>query len=163
MKISKKSWHYRFQIWAREKLDLREYPPQSLCPYFWSTIGLGLLTAIAGVIVGVIWTAVTVAGALVWLWSVMTNRDERLAKKQAAKDALIMERARIQRAIYELEDLFYAKKISREEFERRYAELKAKLYGEKKVEKVKEPSLIMEFIRAKKAKVCPLIEFVDEE
>lgn len=72
MKISKRSWHYRFQLWIRhwdgpfgffkEENDKkpRELPPTNLCDYFWSLVFLAVvalpLIPFIYVVFIVIWT-----------------------------------------------------------------------------------------------------------
>lgn len=133
MKINKKSWHYRFLRAVDANI------PTSLCPYFWKTVWVTMLTsAIITPFVVVMYAmgdkllvslGITFVSKITWI----------IASTLVGTVAIAGIVATIFGAVF---GFFWAK----ENFKPPY----------------KEEPMIISFIKAKKSKICPTLEFVDE-
>jgi glucan phosphoethanolaminetransferase (alkaline phosphatase superfamily) len=138
MTVRRTTWHYR--LWKIGRKSDSE--PYSLCKYFWHIFLLKVIlpAALAGlVLVGI--------GSLVWV--IVKNPVEAgLATAVAAILVAIV-----------LGIIVLVKSTE----ERRAARKKQREYVAAMTppKPPKEPSLFWEFIKAKKRKVCPLIQVVD--
>lgn len=67
MEISKSSWHYRLLSFFG--MDI----PTSLCPYFWKTVFVCIISLFACVVVSAVAWAVLYLGGLIWLFPNLPN------------------------------------------------------------------------------------------
>ncbi|QXO12748.1 hypothetical protein pEaSNUABM49_00535 [Erwinia phage pEa_SNUABM_49] len=159
MNISTNSWHYKMNEFVYEFLN--KNVATSLCGYFWQTVFAPIITltlAIVGLIVISIlsWGALYLVGALfsnflVWInvlpeaFQLVKNVfNWRFIPMSILFDVLVI-------AVF-------------------YGKYKYSSYKERKIEEAKEkgapidskPLLVIEYIKAKKRKICPLINFTDD-
>lgn len=160
LKISENAWHYKLHNIVRDPVNfvyddrkdrgwlkydsVYKRQPNSLCSYFWSTV-LCILLTIVGAILAV--AIALLAVVTVPIWGVIV---------------LI---------VYFAHKLYLRRKENKkkqnEEFKKKYIEENGweawldYYWGHNKPPK--EPNLLWEFIKAKKNRVCPLIEIVKEE
>lgn len=140
MKVRKSSWHYRLWRVGRSNPDSE---PRDLCRYFWHIMLLKVL--VPAVIAGFVLLGV---GALVW---VIVRNPVEAALATSAASILVASVIGLVVLIKATEPRRAAKKKARE-----FASATAP------PKPPKEPSLLWEFIKAKKRKACPLIDVVDE-
>lgn len=117
MKISKKSWHYRWLLFMNQyKIDNM---PKSLCGYFWSlVISLFGVPVFFVAVSPVILFGCICAGLYYSYWWIVDKYKNHRDKKRIARGEPVC--------------------------------------------KHREPSLFRKWLKAKKEKVCPLIEFTEE-
>ncbi len=141
MKISKDSWHYR--LFCRANV----MPSSSLCIYFWQAVFLltqNILLAIAGLFIVSIGLSplallfdvdvpanVVSTSILFWI-AILICVAVVVVPETVRKSLMLIGRAKNKVRVYAMPD-----------------------------EKPKEPSLVTEWLKAKKDKVCPVIEFKD--
>src|SRR3990170_3969373 len=143
-----KGWHYKLvlYVWGRSYFndwgDPKYVKRISLCTYFWSVV-----LSIFMYPVSIIWHTrlvqiliVVLAGLSEWWWIGLAIFFGGIGAGAGVAGAVIG-------AGYLYDRIKYYRR-------RRYEEV---------VRKPRKPSLIKEFIKAKKNKVCPCIEFVDED
>ncbi|SOK59305.1 Phage protein [Yersinia phage fHe-Yen9-03] len=159
MKISTNSWHYKMNEYVYDMLN--KNISNSLCGYFWQTVFAPIITltiVLLGLVVISIlsWGAFYLVGALFsnfLVWINVLPESFQLLKKvfnwrfipmSILFDVLVV-------------GVFYSKH-------------KYSSYKERKIEEAKEkgiqidskPLLVVEYIKAKKRKICPLIEFTKD-
>lgn len=138
MKINKKSWHYQLQ----RNFGIRlEYCKISLCGYFWSTVFCLLICALL---------MVMIVPAIMVL-SILPSSFFIVKEPSLINVSGFLH-------IYILSFLWYMYR-----FESEYYQVhREKKRSIKKNCPKKEPGLLISYIRARKEKICPLIEFEDE-
>lgn len=148
MKLSKNSWHYKLNKHVSNNYYI---PPKSLCLYFWQTVGkmLALVVALGGVcLIGlgflsiILFLQTGITGWVIW--------PEIIFELGAVLTAVILFLSMMGGVIATTEGHM---KVFPEWM---------KITRFKKHEQVeKKPSLVVEYIKAKKEKVCPYIEWED--
>lgn len=168
--INKTAWHFRWLKWIRF-IGEREYSnykpvynaegsflgynsvtrvevrgPKSICPYFWMLVGSFVLFA-AGI--GVVLGALGLIGLglfylVKWCIANPVQFFEILAFVGAAVSLVAL-------VIFGGPRLF--RFLGRKSMDRYYKKLAN--------QKEKQPSVVLTYIKAKKEKVCPLVEYVD--
>ena len=148
MEISRKSWHYRLAS------DVYNIPHQSLCIYFWQVVSaafvrilhIGFLMFMACFVIGFFAVPITWGlGELGWIKPVVPG------EVAAVPIAIMSIAAAAALAIFLLNGIKYL--IEEYQYKRK------KKNRQKGV--AKEPNLVVEYIRAKKQKVCPTLKFKD--
>lgn len=137
MKINKKSWHYKL---IRSIMNEPEYYYQTICKYFWALVGsilawIGILLVIAILSTGFVYVAFIVPlaspGLFETFWSMVlwTFMGYNAIK--------------IARGVKEYySDNFFFTTIY-----------------ERPRKKEQKPNIVAEWLKAKKAKICPFIDF----
>ena len=161
--ISKKSWHYRV---ARMILD-GSSPSNSLCVYFWQVLFGVLFSAL--VVAFLIAVVVVLGCGLIKILILLSYPATWPYTDSSYVEGLISAALWVIVAVYCLVN-------SRERFNKAYRDMKyrdgylpwyfymiikpndAKVASTKR----KEPNLLVEFIKAKKSKVCPILEFTND-
>lgn len=166
MKISKTSWHY----WLNNKLrddshtmyNLKRGYPVSLCWYFWFTI-VTIIQALAGAIMlatfgtGLVYLSwVSVINPVVSMFALFTGYGYELAYIEGLYIGIVLLCVITTWGgcyFYSQGEIKFAPEWLSKHFKR-----------QRKVAPVahKEPSIFFKYIKAKKQKVCPLIE-LDEK
>ena len=164
MKISKDSWHYRLNDWVKGDSDTMWYlrnntRPVSLCWYFWFTVfscliaGIGGLFYITGAISAVFLVWALLLNPMISLFALLTGYGYGMAQIEhmyfglslgsllaIVAGLLVWNEGGIKFAPDWMVNLFQRNPKPQPE------------------PKEPEPSLIWEFIKAKKQKICPVIE-----
>lgn len=172
MKISTDSWHYKM-ICTMWEFDRWNPPPKSLCPYFWTVVGSTLVFPL--------WRLVMAAKDIHFdmpkpSWSLPSmSHSRRVTIARTAGVVLcvgfgiydiyigsyILAGVMFGFAVYNaLPSGFLGELIKSHRKEKAF---KPRKYKEPKIKKPKEPNLFWEYIKARKQKVCPLIEYVDPD
>ena len=150
--FKKNSWHYKFNKWAGEAESgpwINATSCKSICPYFWCTVWnifwvlvffllLFFMASLSGA--AILDMSDPSIADLSWLWIVGV----------CGVACIIGVFILVAVGIYL--SLDYTKKGLSKVF----SENKASTSGE-----YKEPNLVIEWVKAKKAKICPMIEFKD--
>jgi hypothetical protein len=147
MNISKNTWH--FGVVADDFFFMEGwYPSRSLCLYFWQVVmrlffgmGLGLLAASP------------LATAIVSLTGTFDTASP-LVKLYASFGVIVS-------IFYGLILVCSISYLSVQGVKWVYNKLPRKYKEPKEHSNPKEPSIIIEYIKAKKAKVCPMLNFTD--
>lgn len=146
MQVNKSSWHYRLNL----EMTNREYRVQqknTLCSYFWFTVlNMVKVAFLVTVCVGLLW----VFGQLA-----MGNSDTDMSAPWYI--AIPVGLLAVSVFIAFVFGLFFAFQFCMDNF-RAYL---SKRRANRKPKPVKPDSLITQYVKAKKAKVCPMIEFKD--
>ena len=150
--FKKNSWHYRFNKWVAKSESgpwINVTGCKSICPYFWDTVWNIIWVFIFTVILYLI---LSMLGASVlsveyptfedfsWLWLVGLGTIVVLALV-----CLIVVLV-----------CYFSVEYTKKGYNKVFSENK-----EGESEEYKEPNVFIEWIKAKKAKVCPMIEFKD--
>lgn len=153
MKISKNSWHY--------KLNRFWWPvsrPQSLCTYFWSTVAALVVTV--GAVVSTIFVAfctLFAAGAMGYF--MVTFEFPRINTVSVWQLVFLYSWAGV--GLFAL-ICYITTQIAdwhtTRKHEKYIRDLKAFVEGKPE----KEPNVFWAYLKAKKEKVCPFIEYTDE-
>lgn len=141
MKVSTTSWHYRLWRFGRENPRSR---PRDLCRYFWHIMLVKIL--IPTTVAGFALTGIVLLGLAIWNAPVTA--------------AIVI--ASILLAIAAIVGLvvFVRRAVKRDG--ERVAERRRRIFLGLE-EEVKEPGLFWQWLIARKRKVCPLIEVVEED
>ena len=160
MKISKNSWHYKLLDFFKFDViyDLRLGINVSLCRYFWNVV-VGLMAVGGCVVLGS--AAVFLIGALTFLAviapiSYLTQSYFGFGWDYASTHGVSM--------IWIMWVVLPLAVGITGAFK---GELKVfpswmKVNNKPRIKKAKKPNIFMEYLKAKKAKVCPLVEVSDE-
>ena len=131
MKIKKDSWHYRFIKWTGKD------PSPNLCNYFWQVVGPPLFVTLIALLL-----VIAVAGMIFEHgWSLLWMIPLGLL----GGAVLILIIASVALGYETLREKYFGPKPVKEP----------------KPEKEKKPNIFIEWLKAKKAKVCPILEFED--
>ncbi len=135
MKINKKSWHYK----AISKLGFT--PSKSFCMYFWQIplIGMYLIVAIAIGVLAICATLNAVLAPIAFMFAWDGYFELAFEGDRVGAELL----AGVVWFLYVL----FGRAIYRHHHPVGFAK--------------KEPSIIVEYIKAKKQKICPILEFED--
>jgi hypothetical protein len=163
MKISKDSWHVKMH----EKFG-NTYPSEisgmSLCKYFWLTVWCFIKTLfliLGSIVVLVLLFIVTVVIPITFLITGITDNFLQEFNYELAFAITMVE------AIVVLMVGWEVYKQGAMKLYPSYLNFIFKRFSSKTKEvrktKYKEPSLVVEWIKAKKSKVCPMIEVVDND
>ena len=138
MKVSRQSWHYRWLKFIRFEI------PRNLCSYFWTMVWSFLFIPVA------ILTALAVVFLLTLpLWAWLTN--------DAALQEIAMGIGIIEILLLTVNLFFIVRDRKREEaYELRWKNR----YLPQEPRKVGRGSILKAWLKARKAKVCPMIEIV---
>lgn len=138
LKVRKTSWHYR--LWRLGRENPRSQP-KNLCQYFWHIALLKVLlpaTLASFVLLGV--------GALIWvIWGHPLATGLIVLSALVAIAIGVGAVVLIRKAVEAHQARSYKRKITRAP------------------RPPKEPSLFWAMVKARKAKMCPLIEVIDEQ
>lgn len=152
MKVNKNSWHYKalknptLGVGGVYSWDISK----SLCVYFWQVLGMILvkifaLLVILPFLVGCL-VVLPLTSLLGWInTGVIVQQDLGFIALFVEGVALVL--ASFMFGVNKLKDIYKSRENGRDE--------------EALVDK--EPSLLVEYIKAKKKKLCPIIEFVGEK
>lgn len=136
MKVNRNSWHYRLWRWGRDdRYSHKRSEPRDLCRYFWHIAIVKMLLPLIG-------ASLIVAGIVAIVI-------------KAANDPLTV--GLVILAI--LGGLAVAFGLA--EFFDRRADLRQRREWDPSLRK--EPGIVRQYLRARKRRICPLIEVVDEE
>lgn len=148
MKLSKNSWHYKFNKLIHDAgwcFDLRN--TKSLCPYFWGTMFNMFTSTVIALSVYVFFTVIGVGilenegfewNILMWLYAWIIPL------------LILVLLVFIIAGCIGLNNFYKERKYTKNE----------KLTSKPKT-KPKEPNIFVEWFRAKKEKICPFIEWGD--
>lgn len=157
MKVSKNSWHYKLATSCNTVVAYRltcEYPV-SLCQYFWSVVGGTCLWTVMGLI-GLLcaWGLLT---PFATFFVAITGDDYGIGflKMSAEVGSIILP------ILWMVIPMMVGCGMWREG-DIELCPKWMKINIRPRVKKDKQPSLIVEWVKAKKAKVCPLVEVSDE-
>lgn len=144
MKISTSSWHYKFL--DEGALSSHGALPTSLCPYFWTVVWRLFITFILSLFVGLLLTgAVVLPIHLLFLdMSLMRDTSLELFNVFGGISWVVGIGGFLSFAIPEAMD-FVKDKVC-----------------DGKSKKDRKPSLLWEYLKAAKSKVCPIIEFTED-
>lgn len=136
MKINEKSWHFRLlQQTCYSKARRYQNNGGSLCGYFWSVVWeLVCLASMAFLMLGALWIFVYQPISYIW-----APDDDKFVIVMIWAILLGVGAA-------SFVGVYIHKKLPK-----------------KDKNKTKEPNILVEYIRAKKQKFCPIIEIVKEE
>ncbi|BBC78157.1 membrane protein [Escherichia phage EcS1] len=159
MQIKRNSWHYKLNMFYCNNSEWRI--PTSLCPYFWKTLFFTCFASFKALIIGffawflgheiAIWLASYIGIHLGTIGAIVPGVIVG-AIMLATTIAVGLGIAFGTHWVYEyIKDYFE---------ERRYRKRRERI--ESGVPE-KEPSLLVSFIKAKKSKYCPSLEFIDVE
>lgn len=137
MKISKSSWHY----WLVSRFNSEYNIPESLCPYVRKIITSGVLGILCIVVVLALLFFFIVSPVMFWLTKFGA----------IAASAEIMKIGTVSQAIWLFCICGLLGNLAKDKWKERRADAPAK-----------EPGVFMSYVKAKKQKFCPTIEFVDE-
>jgi len=140
MQVKKTSWHYRLWMLGRASHS----KPHNLCKYFWHIV---LLKVTAPLIVALL----ALGGIISIIWVVVRN---------PLVSGLIVTGAAL--LVMVVVGLVFGIQKLRERSRRKRRE-RPEVLRFKEEEKKKEPSLVWQYLVARKKKLCPLITVVDEE
>ena len=169
MKVSEGAWH----VTVVRRLD-HDYRPRDLCSHFWTVqgalaawavFGLVIAAAIGAVITFVVWGFIVAPINVGWPWSGTWDGGwwSNVQKILYIVAYVLLLVSPVGWLIYKLDqDWLGGGTLAREE--RRLDRRRAKRDEERKKGPLPppKPSLLLAFLRAKKRKVCPLIELVPE-
>lgn len=161
MNINKDSWHVKLHKWMETETyrDLHYNRPVGLCWYFWATIG-ALLKLIGGVLVGTIllcalgYAVIMILSPLYFLFASYTGWHF-LSDDYYETSLLVMIVLWI---IFPL----VVGVIASLSGEMRVVPNWMKLDKHYTPAKPKQPSLVWEYIKAKKSKVCPIVKLEEK-
>lgn len=157
MKVSKKSWHYKLA--TSISTDVSYYLcydiPVSLCQYFWAVVGAGVVWLVMGLI-GLLctWGLLT---PLATFFVAITGDDYGIRFLRVSSEAGIA----ILPIFWMLVPTLIGCTMWREG-DMDFCPKWMKLNLHPRPKKEKQPSVFAEYIKAKKAKVCPLVEVSDD-
>lgn len=135
MKISKDSWHYEMVSFYLKESS----PSDSLCIYFWQVVGLSIFTLVTFcVIAAVLFISIKV---LVFIPVELTINGYLIIYAYWLSGFYLL-----QKILQELPEESTVGKTFR--------------YTPWKNSVDKEPNIVLEYVRAKKQKICPKIDFV---
>ncbi len=144
MEISRKSWHYRMTAWCWDHFG--KTPSNSLCGYFWQMVSspfvvIGMYAAILVVVLVMLSWSLYLSGAylcnfLHWIHVLPDSFDmvPGVINWRHFVVSLLITAGIVAKVVYSVY---------------------------KQENPNKEPNVVFEFIKAKKRKICPLIEFKD--
>lgn len=147
MKVSRNSWHFRFNKEVGEAFGMGAYPGKTLCSYFWGTIWNMVVMCFVAVLV---WVFLVLMGIPVFAAFGINNLSIFLTATlyPIAGMGLVACVCCIGAGIIWLSDYLQDKRWQRQE-------------AREQAGIVKRPNLVVEYIKAKKQKVCPIIEVVE--
>lgn len=157
MKVTKKSWHYKLATSVNTDVSyqLKHDYPVSLCQYFWSVVVAGVGWFIMG------WFALFLSWAfltpLATFFVAFTGTDLGIS--------FLAFSSKLGLGIFPLFWVLIPLIVGAVEWLNgniKFAPDWMKLNIQRSPNKEKKPSLIVEWVKAKKAKVCPLVEVSDE-
>lgn len=156
MNISKKSWHYKMNMFFSDQNEYRI--PTSLCPYFWKTTFFVFMTAMAVSMLSLFSWAM---GEGVFSW-IMAYFGISLGAIASAVPSALIGAVLILTVFALIFGLFFGGGWVKNKIVDKFDEIKE----QKEEERIKlglpkkEPNLLISFIKAKKQKFCPNIDFV---
>lgn len=155
MKIRTNSWHYRMLYFFDVHSVKYDYGTVSLCRYFWMVVlWLGIATALF------VFASFLAASMLSVVYALLTLITPLSLPAINADDALTLFGALITiGSICWIATIIVGVIVAQQEFQV-FSRVGERIYR-KPVDR--EPGLFMSWLRAKKEKVCPLVEFVSEE
>lgn len=157
MKISKNSWHYKMLNQGAFGLFEKRYPSQSLCLYFWQVVyQIGALFLWLP-FMGFLFVSVFAVGPLL-LVATWFLAGELLTSHQAVMQILpemlapMVAAGMLGLVLYVFVIVaFFCAGLS---------VLPKKIRTNQAVDS--KPSLVIEYVKAKKQKICPILEFTDD-
>lgn len=157
MKVSKNSWHYKLATSVNTDVSfhLKHDYPVSLCQYFWSVVGAGVGWFIMG------WFALFLSWAFL---TPLATFFVAFAGTDLGSNFLSVS-ADIGWVVIPVFWMAVPILIGAGEWQNgriKFAPKWMKLNITRSPKKENKPSLIVEWVKAKKAKVCPLVEVSDE-
>lgn len=159
LNIKKSSWHYRMvdAVWAD---FFNKNISNSLCGYFWQVVFAPIVTiGMIAVILAVI--GVLGAGVFYVVGAVIGNI--------LAQFGLLPSSFLLEKGVFKWEHVYASIVVDLLIAAFFYSKYKYRLYKERKRaerSQSNEPekvNLVVEFVKAKKRKVCPVLNFVDED
>lgn len=159
LNIKKSSWHYRMvdAVWAD---FFNKNISNSLCGYFWQVVFAPIVTIVmAAVILAVI--AILGSGVFYVVGAVIGNL--------LAHFGLLPSSFLLEKGVFKWEHVYASIGIDILIAAFFYSRYKYRQYKERKraerslSDEPEKVNLVVEFVKAKKRKVCPVLNFVDEE
>jgi hypothetical protein len=137
MKISKQSWHYKANLW--------DYPHNNLCQYFWQ-VALSIGVRIVG------WGLLLLAGficlfILSYPFLIGFNVAEVTFNMHMMISSIVGWLISMTLVGYYIDYRYYDNRLVKY------------LKRRKKAKENKEPGLVGAYLKAKKEKICPVLEF----
>jgi hypothetical protein len=162
MKVGKNSWHYR--VWAYKRGQYKGMTPPNLCSYFWMIVGK-LLIGIPFIAISPLlgmkvdkWEGLGVKNEWHFGIAIFTVWATMLYSYLFLPITIISEIAFMFSMWFFIMFLFFSVK---EYLEMRFPILKKPLWQTKPRSGDGVVSLIVETVRAKKDRVCPMIEVIE--
>ncbi|UNY41183.1 hypothetical protein [Klebsiella phage KP185] len=160
MNINKNSWHFKMNLWF--KSDNMWKMPKTLCGYFWTTVFHILLSSAIAAFIGIIawmfgWPIVAETGILAWMGiglSAFWLNVVAVPVGAVVIAAFVLLFAAIAFGfIFGLEKFKHYR--NQKQYTKKLARVKAGLPAEA------EPSVFVQYLKARKRKVCPMIDYVE--
>lgn len=149
MNVNTKSWHYRFNVWRTNMLMTKR--KNTLCSYFWFTVfNMAFISFISGVVIGIVYMLGYSFHDTVLIqygWDFI-SMPFYVSIPVIFFSGVIIVSIVVLLALF----LFFVGSCAVHIFNK----IKT-VYSDSK----KEPGLVMSYIKAKKSKICPIIEFKD--
>lgn len=142
MEISKQSWHYKLVC------NFNNEPSNSLCKYFWQVVGsalIWLIMTVIGLSMAIVTTLFPIAAIIIAYFypSDVIMEESFILSEVFIGGALLL-------MVYAIVTMYWAVKRIGQFIYRKY---------KKKAKPDKEPNVAIEYIKAKKQKICPTLNF----
>lgn len=160
MNINKNSWHFKMNLWF--KSDNMWKMPKTLCGYFWTTVlhvlfSSAIITFIGSVAWMFGWPIVADTGILSWIG--ISLSAFWLNAVAVPVGAVVIAVFVLLFAAIAFGFIFGLEKFKRyrnqKQYTKKLARVKAGLPAEA------EPSVFVQYLKARKRKVCPMIDYVE--
>nr|WP_153932183.1 hypothetical protein [Klebsiella pneumoniae] len=160
MNINKNSWHFKMNLWF--KSDNMWKMPKTLCGYFWTTVlhvlfSSAIITFIGSVAWMFGWPIVAETGILAWmgigLSAFWLNVVAVPVGAVVIAAFVLLFAAIVFGFIFGLEKFKHYR--NQKQYTKKLARVKAGLPAEA------EPSVFVQYLKARKRKVCPMIDYVE--
>lgn len=160
MNINKNSWHFKMNLWFKSGNIWKM--PKTLCGYFWTTVLHILFSSAIAIFIGSIawmfgWPIVAETGILAWMGislSALWLNVIAVPVGAVVIAAFVLLFAAIAFGfIFGLEKFKHYR--NQKQYTKKLARVKAGLPAEA------EPSVFVQYLKARKRKVCPMIDYVE--
>jgi len=155
MNISKSSWHYKFNKTFRDTYSLKEVT--SLCEYVRYTMFTCLVPVMLLCALTIVSGLFLYATGLIFCDLVLHIPKETIITWKFSP-FVVMASIFVDAMIVGFWALITYRKLI---FKKIKSVFKTKAKQEEEIEIKKEPNIFVEYIKAKKSKICPMIEFID--
>ena len=160
MNINKNSWHFKMNLWFKSGNIWKM--PKTLCGYFWTTVLHILFSSAIAIFIGSFawmfgWQIVTETGILAWIGVSLSAFWLNVVAVPVG--AVVIATFVLLFAAIAFGFIFGLEKFKEyrknKQFTKKLARVKAGLPAEA------EPSVFVQYLKARKRKVCPMIDYVE--